>query len=144
MFRFINVGHIPSGVLSVRFFEASYSVDVEAAGAAPYFPTPSAVIERHWHRTSISTIPAASFTDYRLDVPALTAEGINTGHQMVQVGVIWSYNDGFSDTPVREQRICLRSVYDIKSKATVFSQRDPIKDLNDLIAAVGYPQNEEK
>lgn len=142
---FINIGHIPSGALSVQFFEASYSVDLEGAVAAgPNALAPSTLIERHWHSTSLPTVAANSFTAFRLDIPAITADGINSGHQMVRVGIILSYNDGFPDTPVREQRLCQWSVYDLKSQTTMFAQKDPVKDLNNLIAIVGYPQNEEK
>lgn len=132
-----NTGHLPSGKVELKVFEVNaYNPNPQFAGAFP-------VVERHWNISVLNGISTGPPWTYYISIPGVTADGVNSGHQVVQLGGILTYNDGFADTPDQIGRFCIRSVFDAKAKKPALVVCDPDAALDKLIRDVGYPANKE-
>ena len=132
-----NVGHIPSGAIEMKVFETNVAN-----------PDPSVshevlqVAERHWTGGHLGSMIFGVPTRYAISIPGVTADGVNSGKQVVRIGGIISYGDGFDGTQAQTERFCFQDVFDFKSKTVAFAICDPGEGLDNLIRAVGYPANE--
>jgi hypothetical protein len=140
MLGFVNVGHIPSGPIDIQVFEANFSNPHPEV-----LKSTSPLVERHWRNGRVTPVSNGVPSYFYVSTPKVTAEGFNSGIQIVEIGGIYSYRDGFPETPIRTERFCFLSVFDSQAKSTKITNCDPGPELNRLINVfVEYPNNEEK
>jgi hypothetical protein len=93
----INIGHIPSGKVSIVVHEVTIGI------ANPDASIPEKVIpsEAHWKHTDFESVPPTAGTEtfsVVVPLPAMDATLMNDGHQQVFLVGSISYDDGFSNS----------------------------------------------
>ncbi len=132
----INVGHIPSGEITVVVHEATFNQPVEGHTDSRY------VVEKHWQHHPLNTITPNNPIALSVPVFALDKEKLEKGEQRIVVGGTITYGDGFPDRPKQVWQFCVASSYSIPSKKTTLTPCDPRISIPFLEYIDGYPNNE--
>jgi hypothetical protein len=126
-----NIGHIPTGKVTVLTHEALVAIPPNGVGSIG-----KDAIEHYWSLGVKSGIPpevpitAGSTTLFKLD-PVL----VRKGTQVVIVAGIISYEDGFPDDVQQRTTFCYQTVVQVVSKKGGLMSCDPepiLKELGDL------------
>jgi hypothetical protein len=133
----VNSGHIPSGKMTDIVHQATYSI--AQVGDQIDWNSPT---DKSWQHNDWQSIQPGNHNSMLVPLPSFDESMYNSGHQLVVVAGTLTYNDGFSDTPQRVWKFCLRSIHHLVTNKTYLIGCDPEDVIPRLEKVDGYPQNE--
>ena len=139
-FPVINMGHIPSGKVTIIVHEATINVSDPNAPSQEIIPT-----ETHWQHYDLDSLPpmqgAITYTA-NIPLPRINQDQINKGlQQIVIVGTV-SYGDGFIGTSEQRWRFCQAGALYPRTKDFQWRPCDWSLYMPELISVDHWPKDE--